>query len=75
MQSIQVTKETSNWDAASELEDRGVHPVACRSTRVLEELQGVQHRTVREVGMLAGGLNSLREQCCWEICRLYKSKC
>lgn len=75
MRSIQVTKETSNWDAASELEDRGIHPVAYRSPRVLEELQGVQHRALRKMGALAGGLHSLWEQCCWEICRLYKSKC
>lgn len=42
MWSIQVTKETSNWDAASELENRGVQPIACRSLRVLGELQGAQ---------------------------------
>lgn len=40
MRSIRVMKETSNWDATSELEDRGVHPIAYRSPRVLEELQG-----------------------------------
>lgn len=56
IQSVQVTKEPSNCNAASELEDRAIQPVICRSPRVLEELQGSNTRH-RKLGVLAGGLD------------------
>lgn len=56
IQSVQVTKEPSNWADASELEDRAIYPVICMSPRALEELQGSSTRQ-RELGVLAGGLD------------------